>query len=98
MRQSFGMQCRSIWTSTFWTVGSGTPGPRLECAGPIVMNSPQFEDPSEMVRVERNHEIQTRSACTTNQALTNAFASGNRYGVLKTLRPNVRSEESSSRE
>ena len=45
-------------------------------AGPIVMNSPQFEDPSEMVRVERNHEIQTLSACTTNQALTKCIRLG----------------------
>src|SRR5215510_9317074 len=36
----------------------------------IVMNSPQFEDPSEMVLVERNHEIQTLSPCATNQAFT----------------------------
>src|SRR5262249_35568160 len=33
------------------------------------MNNPQFDDPSEMVLVERNYEIQN-SAGATNQALT----------------------------
>jgi len=39
-------------------------------ARPIVVSRPQLEDLSDMVLIERNHEIQAFSPCATDQALT----------------------------
>jgi hypothetical protein len=57
-------------------------------ASSVVVRGPGFEGLSDVPLVERNHRVQTLSACTADQAFAECVAWGDLYGVFSTVRPN----------
>ena len=63
---------------------------------PIEMRDPEFENHSDVAFVQGNHEIPAFPSCASNQSLTKSIGLRRPVGVLNTLKPNDRSDESRS--